>query len=128
MLTGDLMCQPMQQLAACNGSTYDFKPTFQYVEKIFDTADSCYIGNLETLVSKSLPLSEDMSSLQTKPHLNAPEEFLDALEYAGFDGFITANNHDCDGGETGLVETLDALDAALKIPHTGTFKDENEQR
>lgn len=126
MLTGDLMCQPMQQLAAYDGSTYDFKPTFQYVKKIFDTAD-LVIGNLETLVSKSLPLSKDMSSLQTKPYLNAPEEFLDALKYAGFDGFITANNHDCDGGETGLWETLDALDAR-KIPHTGTFKDENEQR
>ncbi len=126
MLTGDLMCQPMQQLAAYDGSTYDFKPTFQYVKSIFDTAD-LVIGNLETLVSKSLPLSKDMANLQTKPYLNAPEEFLDALEYAGFDGFITANNHDCDGGETGLVETLDALDAR-KIPHTGTFKDENEQR
>lgn len=126
MLTGDLMCQPLQQLAAYDGSTYNFKPTFQYVKNIFDTAD-LVIGNLETLVSKSLPLSKDMSSLQTKPYLNAPEEFLDALEYAGFDGFITANNHDCDGGETGLVETRDALDVR-KIPHTGTFKDENEQR
>ena len=92
MLTGDLMCQPMQQMKAFDGRSYDFRPTFKYVKKIFDEAD-IVIGNLETLVSKSLPLSKDMNRLQSKPYLNAPAEWLDALEYAGFDGFIMANNH-----------------------------------
>ncbi len=126
MLTGDLMCQPMQQMRAFDGTGYDFKPTFKYVKKIFDEAD-IVIGNLETLVSKSLPLSKDMNRLQSKPYLNAPAEWLDALEYAGFDGFIMANNHACDGGKTGILETLEELDSR-GIPHTGLFKDNQENR
>ena len=126
MLTGDLMCQPMQQMKAFDGRSYDFRPTFKYVKKIFDKAD-IVIGNLETLVSKSLPLSKDMNRLQSKPYLNAPAEWLDALEYAGFDGFIMANNHACDGGKTGILETLEELDSR-GIPHTGLFKDNQENR
>lgn len=126
MLTGDLMCQPMQQIRAFDGETYDFKPTFKYVKKIFDKAD-IVIGNLETLVSKSLPLSKDMNRLQDKPYLNAPSEWLDALEYAGFDGLIMANNHACDGGKTGLLETIEELNRR-DIPHTGTFKDSQSKR
>lgn len=126
MLTGDLMCQKAQQLKAFDGTGYDFRPTFKYVKNIFDKAD-IVVGNLETLVSKSLPLSKDMSRLQNKPYLNAPEEWLDALEYAGFDGFIMANNHACDGGKTGIVETLEELDSR-SIPHTGLFADKNSKR
>ncbi len=126
MLTGDLMCQPMQQIKAFDGRSYNFRPTFKYVKKVCDKAD-IVIGNLETLVSKSLPLSKDMNRLQSKPYLNAPAEWLDALEYAGFDGFIMANNHACDGGETGILETLEELDSR-GIPHTGLFKDNQENR
>ena len=69
MLTGDLMCQRSQQLKAFDGTSYDFKPTFRYVKKIFDEAD-IVIGNLETLVSESLPLSKDMNLLQGKPYIS----------------------------------------------------------
>ena len=126
MFTGDLMCQPSQQTAAFNGKTYNFAPTFKYVKNIFDNADFV-VGNLETLISKSLPLSKDMQRLQSKPFLNGPEAYLDALEYAGFDAFIMANNHGCDGGELGITETLDALDER-EIPHTGLFRDRSEKR
>ena len=126
MFTGDLMCQPSQQTAAFNGKTYNFEPTFKYVKNIFDNADFV-VGNLETLISKSLPLSKDMQRLQSKPFLNGPEAYLDALEYAGFDAFIMANNHGCDGGELGITETLDALDER-EIPHTGLFRDSSEKR
>ena len=126
MFTGDLMCQPSQQTAAFNGRTYNFEPTFKYVKNIFDNADFV-VGNLETLISKSLPLSKDMQRLQSKPFLNGPEAYLDALEYAGFDAFIMANNHGCDGGELGITETLDALDER-EIPHTGLFRDSSEKR
>ena len=126
MLTGDLMCQPMQQLKAFDGETFDFTPTFKYVKQIFDEGD-IVIGNLETLISKSLPLSKDVNRIQNKPYLNASTEWLDALKYAGFDGFITANNHACDGGITGITETLDALDS-YGFAHTGTFRSKDEKR
>lgn len=126
MFTGDLMCQPTQQIAAYNGKTYNFKPTFKYVKKIFDTSDFV-VGNLETLVSKSLPLARNMKFLQRKPYLNGPDTYLDALKYAGFDAFVMANNHVCDGGEIGINETLDALDEK-EIRHTGLFRNSKEKR
>ncbi len=126
MLTGDLMCQPLQQQRAFDGEKFDFAPTFKYVKQIFDESD-IVIGNLETLVSKSLPLSKDINRVQNKPYLNAPTEWLDALKDAGFDGFITANNHACDGGKTGIIETLEALDS-YGFAHTGTFRSKEEKR
>ena len=125
MLTGDLMCHPNQQYAAYDGENYDFTATFKYVKPIFNKAD-VVIGNLETLVSKSLPLSKDMSSLQGRPYLNSPSEWLDALQYAGFDAFILANNHACDGGKKGIKETLAELDSR-DIPHTGLYDSKNDK-
>ncbi len=125
MLTGDLMCQPRQQLAGYNGKTFDFTSTFKYVKPIFEEAD-VVIGNLETLVSKSLPLSKDMNRLQGKPYLNSPSQWLDALQDAGFDAFILANNHDCDGGRLGITETLAELDSR-SIPNTGLYDSEDDK-
>ena len=125
MLTGDLMCQPRQQLAGYNGKTFDFTSTFKYVTPIFEEAD-VVIGNLETLVSKSLPLSKDMNRLQGKPYLNSPSQWLDALQDAGFDAFILANNHDCDGGKTGITETLAELDSR-GIPNTGLYDSKDDK-
>ena len=125
MLTGDLMCQPRQQLAGYNGKKFDFTSTFKYVKPIFEEAD-VVIGNLETLVSKSLPLSKDMNKLQGKPYLNSPSQWLDALQDAGFDAFILANNHDCDGGKTGITETLAELDSR-GIPSTGLYDSKSDK-
>ena len=111
MFTGDLMCQPSQQAAAFDGRSYDFKPTFKYVKNIFDNADFV-VGNLETLISESLPLSKDMNRLQSKPYLNSPAAYLDALRYAGFDAFILANNHCCDGAAHAFRQSLACHDAA----------------
>ncbi len=126
MFTGDLMCQPNQQEAGFDGSTYSFDHTFKYVKRIFNEAD-LVIGNLETLVSSSLPLSKDMPRLQDKPYLNSPSEFLDALANAGFDGFILANNHNCDGGAVAIRETLEELDKR-EFLHTGLFSSKDDKR
>lgn len=126
MLTGDIMCQPMQQKTAFNGKSYNFKPTFQYVRPIFKQA-YIVIGNLETLISKSSPLSKNQARLKGKPYLNSPKSFLKALKYAGFDGFATANNHACDGGETGIRETIKQLDG-MGFKHTGTFTSKKSKR
>ena len=126
MFTGDLMCQPSQQIAAYNGKEYNFKSTFKYVKKIFATSDFV-VGNLETLVSKSLPLSRNMKFLQRKPYLNAPDAYLDSLKYAGFDALVLANNHVCDGGEIGITETLKAIDEK-GFSRTGLFRNSKEKR
>ena len=38
------------------------------------------------------------------------------------DVLVTANNHSCDRGDTGIVRTIEVLDS-LEIMHTGSFRD-----
>ena len=56
------------------------------------------------------------------PAFSAPENFALALQKAGFDFFLLANNHCLDRRTRGLVRTIQALDS-LGIRHTGTFLD-----
>lgn len=126
MLTGDLMCKGAQQQAAYDGKGYNFKPSFKYVRKIFNKADFV-VGNLETLVSETLPLSKDKNLLQERPYLNAPEEWLRDLKWAGFDGLVLANNHCTDGGKIGITETLAAIDRN-GLGRTGLFSTREEPR
>lgn len=124
MLTGDLMCKGAQQQAAFNGETYDFTPTFRYVKEIFKEADYV-MGNLETVVSPSLPLSKDKDYMQTRPYLNAPTEWLDALKWAGYNGLILANNHATDGGKIGILDTINSVSAA-GFQRVGSYLNEND--
>ena len=56
------------------------------------------------------------------PAFSAPEDFALALQKAGFDFFLLANNHCLDRRTRGFVRTIQALDS-LGIRHTGTFLD-----
>ena len=69
----------------------------------------------------------EQKEVDGKPHCNAPAEYLSALRYAGFDAVVTANNHNCDAGVYGILDTLDCIDE-YKLMHTGTFSDSKQQR
>ncbi|MCH5225517.1 MAG: CapA family protein [Muribaculaceae bacterium] len=56
------------------------------------------------------------------PCFSAPDSFAKSLQEAGFDLFLTANNHTLDRLDKGARRTLLALDS-LKADHTGTFQD-----
>jgi len=56
------------------------------------------------------------------PAFSAPEDFALALQKAGFDFFLLANNHCLDRRTRGLVRTIQTLDS-LGIRHAGTFLD-----
>lgn len=124
MLTGDLMCKGNQQVLAFDGKNYDFTPTFKYVKNIFKEADYV-MGNLETVVSPNLPLSKDKDYMQTRPYLNAPIEWLDAIKWAGYDGLILANNHATDGGKIGIFDTINAV-RKTGFQRVGSYLDEND--
>ena len=111
MFTGDLMCKKLMQDGAYKKGGYNFKSTFKYAKKVFSEADFV-VGNLETLVSGSMPLNSEYDRMQGRPFLNAPIEYLEALGYAGYRGLVLANNHCCDGGTVGIKETIDAVDKA----------------
>lgn len=105
---------------------WDFDGSFQYAQTILKEGD-LVIGNLETMISQSSPLSMQIRRLEDKPYLNSPAAFLDSVKYAGYDLLTLANNHNCDVGVRGLFETLDNLDR-WNFMHTGMFADQEEDR
>ena len=117
--TGDLICEPRLIRAHRYGDTVFFHPLFRFVRPILRQSDMV-IGNLETTVSDMTPDAGKFHTVAGKYHCNTTESFLDALRYAGFDGVANANNHDCDSGALGLIETLERLDNHGFF-HTGTF-------
>lgn len=78
------------------------------------------IGNLETTVCESSPYTGEQYKVDGKYHCNAPTEFLDAIKRAGFDCLVMSNNHNCDSGVNGILETLDKVEQR-GIMHTGVF-------
>lgn len=126
-LTGDLMCLAGQQFSACTDEGFDFSGTFCLINEYLKEHD-LVIGNLETLISESNPLTKDMKTVNSAPFCNGPKEFLAAVSEAGFSALITANNHSLDAGTKGIDETLAVLDD-FGILHTGTFyENSNENR
>jgi poly-gamma-glutamate synthesis protein (capsule biosynthesis protein) len=60
------------------------------------------------------------------PNFGSPDEFAFALKDAGFDVFLTANNHILDKGHNGLERTIRVLDS-MKVKHTGVFANKEKR-
>ena len=95
---GDLMCHSPQLNYAREDSTFNFNATFSLVKEYLSEADFT-IGNLETV------LGGDSVRFRGYPLFNTPDEYLSALQHAGFDMLITANNHALDLGQYGLFNS-----------------------
>ena len=116
---GDLICEPRVTRAHRYGDSVFFHPVFQFVRPILRRSD-LVVGNLETTVSDLTPDAGKFHTVAGKYHCNTTESFLDALRYAGFDGVVNANNHNCDSGAMGLIETNERL-SKHGFFRTGTF-------
>ena len=123
---GDLMCEPKLTRANRYGNSYFFHPMYQFVRPILQASDFT-VGNLETTICDATCYAGTYHNVAKTYHCNGPAEYLDTLRYAGFDAFVNANNHNCDSGVLGLIETLDNLDA-YGFMHTGTFKPGDDTR
>lgn len=117
LFAGDAMMHQAQIDAAKHGNTYDYSPCFTPVGSLIEGADYAVV-NLET------PLGA--SDFTGYPCFNAPVSYAEALRNAGFDLFLTANNHTLDRRDRGLKYTVAALDS-LQIPHLGTYTDASER-
>lgn len=127
LFTGDLMALQKQMNAAKQESgSYDFSAAFSLVAPLFAEAD-LVVGNLETTLSESFPYADELDKYQGVTNCNTISSYLDALRAAGFDLLVTANNHYCDSGPQGVLETLDHLDE-YRFLHLGTYRDETEPR
>ncbi len=123
---GDLMCEPRMGNANRYGDSYFFHPLFRFVRGLLRSSDFS-IANLETTVTDITPYAAEYHCVYRWYHCNAPEVYLDALRYAGFDALVTANNHNCDSGVEGLYDTLNAIDRH-RFMRTGTFLPNEEER
>jgi poly-gamma-glutamate synthesis protein (capsule biosynthesis protein) len=112
---GDMMGHEPMIGAAFNDSigVYEYAHWFQYISEFVHSFDyTC--ANLEvTLAGK--PYSG-------YPQFSSPDAFAEGIKSAGFNIFVTANNHSQDRGAKGLERTVRMLDS-LGIMHTGTFLD-----
>src|SRR3954467_4256165 len=125
--TGDVLIHQDGHLVAgaaaagrAHGVDYDFSGVFAPVAPIIGDADLA-ICHLET------PLAPPAGPFSGYPTFDVQPQIVDALAGAGYDTCSTASNHSLDAGFTGLVRTLDVLDAH-GVGHTGTFRTRQESQ
>ncbi|MEX0827280.1 MAG: CapA family protein [Acidimicrobiia bacterium] len=117
---GDVLIhRRITEVARTGPGTYDFSPMFSSITPWIEVADLA-ICHLE------VTLSPDNSGLSFFPKFVAPYEIADAIAAAGYDTCSTAGNHALDAGWSGVVTTLDFLDAA-GVRHDGTARSEEER-
>ena len=116
LFAGDAMQHVAQRDAARTADgRYDFSQCFTEFEAVVRSADLAVV-NLETPVGPP--------PYQGYPCFNASPSYVDALANAGFDFFLTANNHTLDRGPRGLRATIAELDAR-GLGHIGTYSNDS---
>lgn len=118
VFVGDAMQHKAQiDAARRTDGTYDYSECFASLHNYIGTADYSVV-NLET------PLGG--RPYTGYPYFSSPESYVDALKEAGFDMFLTANNHTLDKRDNGLVRTIDSLDVR-GVDHIGTYRNRAER-
>ena len=115
---GDMMQHKAQLNAALQpDGTYNYSGCFTQVTPEIEAADIA-ICNFETTLGGA-PYSG-------YPQFCSPDAYAQAIRDAGFDIFLTANNHCMDRRNQGLIRTLDVLDS-LGVAHIGTYRNQAER-
>lgn len=96
------------------GKNFDYSGCFTYIAPTITEADYA-VCNLE------VPLGGG-PDYTGYPCFSAPDSYAKALKDAGFDMFLTANNHCLDRRDKAARRTLTALDN-LGVDHIGTYND-----
>lgn len=117
IFAGDAMMHQMQIDNARENKSFKLDGYFPNIAKEVKTVNISVV-NLE------VPLGGEPYS--GYPAFSAPDEFAVALQEAGFNFFLLANNHCLDRGVKGVARTIHLLDS-LGMRSTGIFLD-NEQR
>ena len=119
VFAGDAMMHSAQLDAARRADgTYDYSECFTALEPFIKSAELAVV-NLETPVGTP--------PYAGYPCFSAPESYVSALADAGFDLFLTANNHTLDRRDRGLCNTVAALDR-MGLAHLGTYVSDSARR
>ena len=111
--------KPQLQQAHLGGGKYDFNPSFEIIAPLVREADLA----IATLEAAQAGVEEGITSF---PMFNSPIELSEAFKGAGFDILNTANNHIMDRGYSGLMKTLDSVQA-LGLKTFGTARSWEER-
>ncbi|MDE3723340.1 CapA family protein [Nocardiopsis sp. N85] len=84
---------------------FDFAPLFAGIAPTLNEADLA-------LCHLEVPLAPEEGPFTGYPVFAAPPQVARGLAESGYDGCSTASNHTLDGGEAGVVRTLDAMEEA----------------
>lgn len=117
LFAGDAMQHQSQVDNAFRNNRYDYSSYFKYIQYEVSAVDLAVVNLEVTLGGKPY---------KGYPQFSAPDEYAVALRDAGFDVFLTANNHIVDRGSKGIERTLSVLDT-LNISHTGAFRNAEER-
>lgn len=115
LFVGDAMQHSPQFKAALrvgHGKSYDYSDCFSLIAPDVEAADYAVV-NLE------VPLGGG-PDYHGFPNFSAPDAYAVALKQAGFDLFLTANNHCLDSGDKATRRTISVLDT-LGVDHIGTY-------
>ncbi len=112
LFAGDAMQHQSQIDNAHRNGTYNYSSYFKHLKDYISDADIAVVNLEVTLGGKPYA---------GYPMFSSPDEYAIALKDAGFDVFLTSNNHCLDRGKKGLERTLDVLDS-LDVRHLGTYK------
>ena len=116
VFAGDAMQHAAQiEAAHTPAGEYDYSECFADIASYVSDADYAVV-NLET------PLGGKPYS--GYPCFCSPDSYATALRDAGFDMFLTANNHTLDRRDRGLNRTIDVLDS-LHVDHIGTYHNDS---
>jgi poly-gamma-glutamate synthesis protein (capsule biosynthesis protein) len=117
LFAGDAMQHKVQIDAAKTPEGYDYSSYFKLIRPQIDSVDIAIVNLEVTLAGKPYT---------GYPAFSAPDEFATELEKAGFDVFLTANNHVLDKGRKGLERTIARLDT-LQVKHLGSYADGSQR-
>lgn len=104
---GDLlMHKPVFDSCLQSDGSYDFSSIFQYIRERVTALDYAVI-NLET----TLCGTDNGYPYFGFPNFNCPDEIVTDAKDAGYDMFLTANNHSGDTGAVGMTRTVEQVRA-----------------
>jgi hypothetical protein len=112
--SGDLLIHSAifeRALVLGGGRHYDFAPMFAQIKPYIQGADLA-LCHVETPMTPAHPTGY--------PTFNTPPELATAIAQTGWRACSTAGTHALDQGQTGVDDTIRALDRA-GVAHTGTF-------
>lgn len=119
IVAGDAMMHEPQIAAGYikDSNIYDYRHYFSYIKPLLAKSDLNIVNFESTLAGP--PYSG-------YPQFCSPDAYAFALKDAGFNFFVSANNHSVDKGLKGINRTIFVFDS-LGINFTGTFRNQQER-